>query len=80
MDFLNVLTIKKSPSGTATIKHRHFVRITGPNGEEIEGTRGVRLGLHEAKRRLEALPGPRRRAGGRSRNDNRRPPSDSDTG
>ena len=63
MEFLNVLAIKKlavakgcTAERTATIKHKHFVRITGPNGEEIESVRGGGLGLAEAKRRLEAMP------------------------
>ena len=63
MEFLNVLAIKKiavrkgcTAERTATIKYKHYVRLTGPNGEEIEGTRGVGLGLLEAKRRLEAMP------------------------
>ena len=45
MEFLNVLTIKKlairkgcTAERTATIKYKHYVRLTGPNGEEIEGT------------------------------------------
>ena len=48
MEFLNVLAIKKialrkgcTAERTATIKHKHYVRLTGPDGEEIEGTRGV---------------------------------------
>jgi len=63
MEFLNVLVIKKiavrkgcTAEGTATIKHRHYVRLTGPDGEDLQGTRGVGLGLLEAKRRLEAMP------------------------
>ena len=63
MDFLNVLAIKKiafrkgcTAERTATIKYKHYVRLTGPDGAEIVGTRGVGLGLHEAKRRLEAMP------------------------
>jgi hypothetical protein len=63
MEFLNVLAIKKiavrkgcTAERTATIKHKHYVRLIGPDGEEIESTRGVGLGLHEAKRRLEAIP------------------------
>ena len=61
--FLNVLMIKKLAAAkgctaerTATIEYKHYVRLTGPNGEEIEGTRGVGLGLLEAKRRLEGMP------------------------
>jgi len=63
MDFLNVLTIKKiafrkgcTAERTATIKHKHYVRVTGPDGVDMQGTRGVGLGLLEAKRRLEAMP------------------------
>ncbi len=63
MEFLNVLDIKKiavrkgcTAERTATIKYKHYVRLTGPTGEEIVGTRGVGLGLIEAKRRLEAMP------------------------
>jgi len=63
MDFLNVFTIKKlavakgcTAERTATIKHRHFVRVTGPDGLDLQGARGVGLGLLEAKRRLEAMP------------------------
>ena len=63
MDFLNVLTIKKiavrkgcSAERTATIKYKHYVRVTGPDGEDLPATRGVGLGLLEAKRRLEAMP------------------------
>jgi hypothetical protein len=41
---------------TATIKHRHYVRVTGPDGVDMQGTRGVGLGLLEAKRRLDAMP------------------------
>jgi hypothetical protein len=59
MEFLNVLAIKKiavrkgcTAERTETIKHRHYVRITGPDGVDIEGTRGVGLGLLGAKRRL----------------------------
>jgi hypothetical protein len=63
MEFLNVLAIKKIAvrkgcvaERTATIKHRHYVRLTGPDGVEMQGTRGVGLGLLEAKRRLEMMP------------------------
>jgi hypothetical protein len=63
MEFLNVLAIKKlavrkgcTAERTATIKYKHYVRLTGPDGEDIVGTRGVGLGLIEAKRRLEAMP------------------------
>ena len=63
MDFHNVLFIKKiafrkgcTAERTATIKYKHYVRLTGPDGAEVVGTRGVGLGLHEAKRRLEAMP------------------------
>jgi hypothetical protein len=63
MEFLNVLAIKKlavakgcTAERTATIKYKHYVRITRPDGEDIVGTRGVGLGLLEAKRRLEAMP------------------------
>ena len=63
MEFLNVLAIKKiavrkgcTAERTATIKYKHYVRVTGPDGVDMEGTRGVGLGLHEAKRRLEAMP------------------------
>jgi hypothetical protein len=63
VEFLNVLAIKKiafrkgcSAERTATIKYKHYVPLTGPDGTEIEGARGVGLGLHEAKRRLEAMP------------------------
>jgi hypothetical protein len=41
---------------TATIKHKHYVRLTDADGEDIVGTRGVGLRLAEAKRRLEAMP------------------------
>jgi hypothetical protein len=60
MEFLNVLDIKKIAvrpvciaERTATIKHKHYVRVTGPYGVDMQGTRGVGLGLIEAKRRLE---------------------------
>ena len=50
MDFLNVLFIKKiafrkgcTAERTATIKYKHYVRLTGPDGAEIVGTRGVGL-------------------------------------
>ena len=63
MEFLNVLAIKKIAvrkgcvaERTATIKYEHYVRLTGPDGEDLPGTRGVGLGLLEAKRRLEAMP------------------------
>ena len=63
MEFLNVLAIKKiavrkgcTAERTATIKHKHYVRVTGPDGVDMQGTRGVGLGLLEAKRRLEAMP------------------------
>ena len=63
MEFLNILAIKKiavrkgcTAERTATIKYKHYVRLIDPNGEEIEGTRGVGPGLVEAKRRLEAMP------------------------
>ena len=63
MDFLNVLAIKKiavrkgcTAERTATIKYKHYVRLTGPDGVDMQGTRGVGLGLLEAKRRLEAIP------------------------
>ena len=59
MEFLNVLAIKKlalakgcTAERMATIKYRHYVRVTGPDGQGIPGTRGVGLGLAEAKRRL----------------------------
>ena len=52
MELLNVLTIKKiavrkgcTAERTATIKHRHYVRVTGPDGVDMQGTRGVGLGL-----------------------------------
>ena len=56
VEFLNVLTIKKlavrkgcTAERTATIKYKHYVRLTGPSGEEIVGTRGVGLGLLEGE-------------------------------
>ncbi len=74
MDFLNVLAIKKlavqkgcTAERTATIKHKHYVRLTGPDGEDIEGARGVGLGLLEAKRLLEAMPDLSLRTKGRRR-------------
>ena len=52
MDFLNVLAIKKiavrkacTAERTATIKHKHYVRLTGPDGDDLPGTRGVGTGL-----------------------------------
>jgi hypothetical protein len=63
MEFLNVLAIKKiavrkgcTAERTATIKYKHYVQVTGPDGVDMQGTRGVGLGLLEAKRRLEAMP------------------------
>jgi hypothetical protein len=63
MDFLNVLSIKKlalakgcTAERTATIKHKHYVRLTGPDGADIPSARGLGHGLAEAKRKLEAMP------------------------
>ncbi len=62
MDFLNVLPSRRSPFArcvaerTATIKHKHYVRVTGPDGVDMQSPRGVGLGLIEAKRMLEAMP------------------------
>jgi hypothetical protein len=63
MDFLNVLAIKKlavakgcTAERTATVKHKHYVRLTGPDGADIPSLRGLGHGLAEAKRRLEAMP------------------------